>query len=129
MTRKLCFGEEIKNSVMSDSSVDCRVSAASLSLRMTNRRHGQQLNYGGRNDIKRAKINCGPVFRKVRQNGVVESKRFSDRSVALILKRCVGHAGFAPEEFLSRFPIQKMKILVDTLTTWPVWVFTASNLP
>jgi integrase len=49
--------------------------------------------------LTRAKINCGPVFRKVRQNGVVENKRLSDRSVALILKRCVGHAGFAPDEF------------------------------
>ena len=44
--------------------------------------------------LTRAKIKHGPVFRKVRQNGVVEN-----RSVALILKRCVGHAGFAPEEF------------------------------
>jgi integrase len=30
---------------------------------------------------------------------VVENRRLSDRSVALILKRCVGHAGFAAEEF------------------------------
>ena len=49
--------------------------------------------------LTRAKIKHGPVFRKVRQNGVVENSRLSDRSVALILKRCVGHAGFAPEEF------------------------------
>jgi integrase len=49
--------------------------------------------------LSRAKIKHGPVFRKVRQNGVVENRRLSDRSVALILKRCVGHAGFAPEEF------------------------------
>jgi integrase len=46
-----------------------------------------------------AKIKSGPVLRKVRQKGVVEDKRLSDRAVALILKRCVGHAGFAPEEF------------------------------
>jgi integrase len=49
--------------------------------------------------LSRAEIKSGPVFRKVRQNGVVENRRLSDRSVALILKRCVGHAGFAPEEF------------------------------
>jgi integrase len=49
--------------------------------------------------LTRAKIKQGPVFRKVRQNGVVENRCLSDRSVALILKRCVGHAGFAPEEF------------------------------
>jgi integrase len=49
--------------------------------------------------LTQAKITNGPVFRKVRQNGVVENRRLSDRSVALILKRCVGHAGFAPEEF------------------------------
>jgi integrase len=49
--------------------------------------------------LTRAKIKSGPVFRKVRQNGVVENSRLSDRSVALILKRCVGHAGFAPDEF------------------------------
>jgi integrase len=49
--------------------------------------------------LTRAKIKHGPVFRKVRQNGVVENQRLSDRSVALILKRCVGHAGFAPDEF------------------------------
>jgi integrase len=49
--------------------------------------------------LTRATIKSGLVFRKVRQNGVVEDKRLSDRAVALILKRCVGHAGFAPEEF------------------------------
>ena len=48
--------------------------------------------------LTRADIKEGPVFRKVRQNEVVENRRLSDRSVALILKRCVGHAGFAPEE-------------------------------
>jgi integrase len=49
--------------------------------------------------LQRAKITSGPAFRKVKKNGVAGSKRLTDRSVALILKRCVGHAGFAPEEF------------------------------
>jgi integrase len=46
-----------------------------------------------------AKIASGPIFRSVRQNGKISDRRLTDASVALIVKRHVGHAGFAPEEF------------------------------
>ncbi len=46
-----------------------------------------------------AKIASGPIFRPVRQNGKIVNRRLTDASVALIVKRHVGHAGFAAEEF------------------------------
>jgi integrase len=46
-----------------------------------------------------AKIASGPIFRPVRQNGKITNRRLTDASVALIVKRHVGHAGFAAEEF------------------------------
>ncbi len=46
-----------------------------------------------------AKIASGPIFRPVRQNGVVLNRRLTDASVALIVKRHVGHAGFAADAF------------------------------
>ncbi len=46
-----------------------------------------------------AKITSGPIFRPVRQNAVVLNRRLTDASVALIVKRHVGHAGFAADAF------------------------------
>lgn len=46
-----------------------------------------------------AGITEGPIFRPVQQNGKVLSTRLTGRSVALIVKRHVGHAGFTAEEF------------------------------
>jgi len=46
-----------------------------------------------------ARIKEGPIFRPIRQNGKVLDNRLTDRSVALIVKRHVGHAGFTAEEF------------------------------
>ncbi|MBB5061438.1 integrase [Granulicella aggregans] len=49
--------------------------------------------------IEYAKINTGPIFRPVQQNGKILDRRLTDTSVALIVKRHVGHAGFAAEDF------------------------------
>lgn len=46
-----------------------------------------------------AGITEGPIFRPVQQNGKVLSTRLTGRSVALIVKRHVVHAGFTAEEF------------------------------
>jgi len=46
-----------------------------------------------------AKIKSGPVFRPIKKGGAIEESRLGDRSVALIVKRTVGHAGFSGEEF------------------------------
>jgi len=46
-----------------------------------------------------AKIKSGPVFRPIKKGGAIEEGRLGDRSVALIVKRTVGHTGFSGEEF------------------------------
>lgn len=46
-----------------------------------------------------AKITSGPIFRPIRQNGKILNRRLTDASVALIVKRHVGHAGFAADAF------------------------------
>jgi integrase len=46
-----------------------------------------------------AKIDSGPIFRPVQQNGKIVNRRLTDSSVALIVKRHVGHAGFAADTF------------------------------
>ncbi len=46
-----------------------------------------------------AKIASGPIFRPVQQNGKIVNRRLTDASVALIVKRHVGHAGFAADAF------------------------------
>jgi integrase len=46
-----------------------------------------------------AKIPSGPIFRPVRQNGKISNSRLTNASVALIVKRHVGHAGFAADAF------------------------------
>ena len=46
-----------------------------------------------------ANIKSGPIFRPIRQNGRILPSRLTDRSVALIVKRHVGHAGFDAAEF------------------------------
>jgi integrase len=46
-----------------------------------------------------AKIESGPVFRPVTKGGRVGKSRLGDRSVALIVKRTVGHTGYSAEEF------------------------------
>jgi integrase len=46
-----------------------------------------------------AKIASGPIFRPVQQNGKILNRRLTDASVALIVKRHVGHAGFAADAF------------------------------
>ena len=46
-----------------------------------------------------SKIASGPIFRPIQQNGKILNRRLTDASVALIIKRHVGHAGFAPGEF------------------------------
>jgi site-specific recombinase XerD len=46
-----------------------------------------------------AKITDGPIFRQIRKGGEVLPGRLSDRAVALIVKRYVGHAGFSSENY------------------------------
>ena len=46
-----------------------------------------------------AEIKTGPLFRPVGKGGRVGTTRLTDASVALIVKRTVGHAGFSAEEF------------------------------
>ena len=46
-----------------------------------------------------AKTDSGPIFRPVQQNGKIVNRRLTDSSVALIVKRHVGHAGFAADTF------------------------------
>jgi integrase len=46
-----------------------------------------------------AEVKSGPIFRPIGKGGNIGTSRLGDRSVALIVKRTVGHAGFSPEEF------------------------------
>ena len=49
--------------------------------------------------LKFAGIKKGPIFRPIAKSGEISPERLGDRAVALIVKRNVGHAGFAPEQF------------------------------
>ncbi|WP_188262704.1 site-specific integrase [Azospirillum tabaci] len=49
--------------------------------------------------IAAAGLVAGPLFRGVRNNGVVEDGRLSDRTVALVVKRAVARVGLKPERF------------------------------
>src|SRR5260370_835805 len=43
-----------------------------------------------------AEVKTGPIFRPISKGGKIGTSRLGDRSVALIVKRTVGHAGVSP---------------------------------
>lgn len=49
--------------------------------------------------IAEAGLVDGPLFRGVRNNGVVEAERLSDRTVALVVQRAAKRIGLTPERF------------------------------
>ncbi len=49
--------------------------------------------------LAKLNIESGPIFRRIRKNGVILTDRLSDQAVAAIVKRYVGHAGLSPQDF------------------------------